>query len=66
MNQDVEANCTVVVEEVKELDLNRLRDSDDTYNSILFDPEREIVLKDGEYVFAIPEPKVTDEASAEM
>jgi len=57
MYQEVEANQTIVVEEVDELDLDRLRDFNDSYNSIMFNSERELVLKDGEYVFAIPEPK---------
>jgi hypothetical protein len=34
-----------------------LRDANDDYNSILFYPEREIVLKDGEYVFRMPPSK---------
>jgi len=60
LNHEIEARETIVVEEDRnKLDLNRLLDTDDDYEEILFLPEREIVLKDGEYVLGIPEPKQT-------
>ncbi len=58
LSKDIEANQTIVVEEDSHpLDWDRLRDTNDDYDSILFYPEREIVLKDGEYVFGMPPPK---------
>ncbi len=58
LSEDFEANQTIVVEEVRHLlDWDRLRDANDDYDSILFYPEREIVLKDGEYVLGMPPPK---------
>jgi hypothetical protein len=58
LNKDVEANQTIVVEENSHpLSWDRLRDGNDDYDSILFYPEREIVLKDGEYVLGMPPPK---------
>jgi len=39
---------------VSELDLNRLKDANDSYEEILVDPEREIIYKDGEYVLGKP------------
>ena len=41
----------------KRIDRERLRDANDDYDSILFYPQREIVLKDGEYVLGMPSPK---------
>ena len=55
LSEDIEANETIVLSEVSELDLKRLLDQNDSYNSILFNSKREIVLKDGEYVLAVPE-----------
>ena len=42
MNQEVEANETIVVESVitDDLDMNRLRDVNDDYDEILFNSER--------------------------
>ena len=39
------------------MDLDRLLDTNDDYESILYNSEREIVLKDGEFVLAVPEPR---------
>ena len=52
----------------KPLDWGRLRDANDSYTSILVDPEREIILKDGEYVICLPQPKQTvpNQSSQEM
>jgi hypothetical protein len=66
LSQNIDANQTIVVEEDSHpLDWDRLRDANDDYNSILFYPEREIVLKEGEYVLGMPPPKemVSDEPS---
>jgi hypothetical protein len=66
LSQNIEASQTIVVEEDSHLlDLDRLRDANDDYDSILFYPEREIVLKDGEYVLGMPHQKdmVLDEPS---
>ena len=66
LSEDIEANETIVVEEDSHpLDWDRLRDANDDYDSILFYPEREIVLKDGEYVLGMPPPKelVSEEPS---
>ncbi len=53
--EDVEANETIVVEDDSHpLDWDRLRDANDDYDEILFYPEREIVLKEGEYVLGMP------------
>ena len=58
LSEDVEANETIVVEEDSHpLDWDRLRDANDDYDSILFYPEREIVLKENEYVLGMPAPK---------
>jgi hypothetical protein len=58
LNQNIEANETIVVEEDSHpLDWDRLRDVNDDYDEILFNSKREIVLKDGEYVLGIPPPK---------
>ncbi len=58
LSQNIEANQTIVVEEdIHPLDWDRLRDANDDYDSILFYPEREIVLKEGEYVIGMPPPK---------
>ncbi len=58
VSQNIEANKTIVVEEDSHpLDWDRLRDANDDYDSILFYPEREIGLKEGEYVLAMPLPK---------
>ena len=58
LSEDIEANQTIVVQEDShQLDWDRLRDANDDYDSILFYPEREIVLKDGEFVFGMPPPK---------
>ncbi len=58
LSQNIEANQTIVVEEdSRPLDWDRLRDANDDYDSILFYPEREIVLKDSEYVFGMPPPE---------
>jgi len=42
-----------------------LLDNNDDYDEILFNEQKKIVLKDGEYVFAIPEPLevVADQSS---
>ncbi len=47
------------------MDWDRLRDANDDYDSILFYPELEIVLKDGEYVLGMPPPEemVSEEPS---
>ncbi len=45
------------VDDRPSLDWNRLRDANDDYDSILFYPEREIVLKDGEFKLGLPSPK---------
>ena len=66
LSEDIEANQTIVVEEDGHpLDWDRLRDANDDYDSILFYPEREIVLKEGEYVLGMPPPKemVSEEPS---
>ena len=39
-----------------QLNWNRLLDTYDDYDEILFNEQKKIVLKDGEYVFAVPEP----------
>ena len=58
LSQNIEANQTIVVEEVSHpLDWDRLRDANDDYDSILFFPEREIVLKEGEYVLGMHQLK---------
>jgi len=58
LNQEIEANETIISESHRNsLDLNRLCDANDDYDEILFYPEREIILRDGEYVLAIPPPK---------
>ena len=66
LSQNIEANQTIVVEEDSHpLDWDRLRDANDDYDSILFYPEREIVLKEGEYVIGMPLAKemVSEEPS---
>ena len=66
LSQNIEANRTIVVEEDSHpLDWDRLRDANDDYDSILFYPEREIVLKEGEYVLGMPPTKevVSEEPS---
>ncbi len=58
LSQNIEADQTIVVEEDSHpLDWDRLRDANDDYDSILFYPEREIVLKEGEYVLGMPPPE---------
>ncbi len=58
LSQNIEANKTIVVEEDSQpLDWDRLRDANDDYDSILFYPEREIVLKEGDYVLGMPPPE---------
>ena len=58
LSEDIEARETIVVEEDSHpLDWDRLQDANDDYDSILFYPEREIVLKDGEYVLGMPPTK---------
>ena len=58
LSQNIEANHTIVIEEDSHpLDWDRLRDANDDYDEILLYPEREIVLKEGEYVLGIPPPK---------
>ncbi len=55
LSQNIEANETIVVEEDSyPLDWNRLQDANDDYDSILLYPEREMVLKEGEYVLGMP------------
>ncbi len=57
LSQNIEANETIVVDEDSHpLDWDHLRDANDDYDSILFYPEREIVLKEGEYVLGMPPP----------
>ena len=66
LSQNIEANQTIVVEEDSHpLDWDRLRDANDDYDSILFYPEREIVLKEDEYVLGMPLAKemVSEEPS---
>ncbi len=66
LSQNIDANHTIVVEEDSHpLDWDRLRDAKDDYDSILFYPEREIVLKEGEYVLGMPLPEqmVSEEPS---
>jgi hypothetical protein len=48
LSQDIEQHePTIVVEEDSHpLDWDRLRDANDSYASILFDPDREIVVRD--------------------
>ena len=41
----------------KRIDPERMRDANDDYDSILFYPQREIVLKDSQYVLGMPPPK---------
>jgi hypothetical protein len=58
LREDVEANETVITQkEDHPLNWDRLRDANDSYNSILFYPNREIVLKEGEYLLGVPPPK---------
>ncbi len=58
LSEDVEANETIVVEEDSHpLDWDRLRDANDDYDEILFYPERQIILKEGEYVLGMPPPE---------
>jgi hypothetical protein len=58
LSEEIEANQTIVVEEDSHpLDWDRLRDCNDNYDSILFYPEREILLKEGEYVLGMPPPE---------
>ncbi len=58
LSRNIDANQTIVVEEDSHpLDWDRLRDANDDYDSILFYPEREIVLKEGEYVLGMPAPE---------
>ncbi len=58
LSQKIEGNYTIFVEEDSQpLDWDRLRDANDDYDSILFYPEREIVLKEGEYLLGMPPPK---------
>ena len=58
LSEDIEANETIVSEKDSHpLDWDRLRDANDDYDEILFYPEREIVLKDGEYVLGMPPQK---------
>ncbi len=58
LSEDIEANQTIVIEEDSHpLHWDRLRDANDDYDSILFYPEREIVLKEGEYVLGMPPQK---------
>jgi hypothetical protein len=60
LSQNIEADETIVVEEDSHpLDWDRLRDANDDYDTILFYPEREIVIKNGEYVLGMPPPKET-------
>jgi hypothetical protein len=55
LSHNIESNQTIVVEEDSHpLDWDRLRDANDDYDSILFYPDREIVLKEGEYVLGMP------------
>ena len=66
LSQNIEANQTIVVEEDSHpLDWDRLRDANDDYDTILVYPEREIVLKEGEYVLGVSPPKevVSEEPS---
>jgi len=56
-DKSIEANETVILEERhKSLDMNRLLDSTDSYRSIMYSSKRQILLRDGEYVFAEPKP----------
>ena len=58
LNQNIDANQTIVVEEDSHpMDWDRLQDANDNYVSILIYPEREIVLKEGEYVLGMPPPE---------
>jgi hypothetical protein len=69
LSEDIEANQTIVVEEdIHQLDWDRLRDANDDYDEILFYPEREIVIKEGEYVLGMPplEQTVSEEPSKDM
>jgi len=43
--------------------VKRLLDTNDTYDEILFLPEREIILEDGEYKLGIPKQVVPEELS---
>jgi hypothetical protein len=48
LDEEIESNGTIIVESVDEhpLDWGRLRDANDSYSSILFDPNREITIRD--------------------
>lgn len=65
--EDVEANQTIISEEEvrNPLDWNRLKNSNDDYDEILFNADRQILLRNGEYVLAVPEPHevIRDEPS---
>jgi len=56
--EDIESNETIVIEDEKDpLDLNRLLDNNDSYDEIMFHDDKEIRLKNGEYVLARPSLK---------
>ncbi len=58
LSEDIEANETIVSEKDSHpLDWSRLRDANDDYDEILFYSQREIVLKNGEYVLGMPPKK---------
>ena len=56
LHEKVEVDETVTVEKDKELDMNRLLDANDDYDELLFNPDRKVVLRDGELVLAVPQP----------
>ncbi len=69
LSQIIEEKQTIVVEEDSHpLDWDRLRDANDDYDSVLFYPEREVVLKDGEFVLVMPPKKemVSDESHEDV
>jgi hypothetical protein len=57
MSQAQSRDGTFISVDDTQLDWDRLRDANDSYTSILFDPNRVIVLKEGEYVLGLPSPK---------
>lgn len=56
LKKEVEANETIILQEDKHLDVYRLLDSNDSYDSLLYNSKRKIILREGEYVLAVPKP----------
>jgi len=66
LQQEIEVDQSITVEEVSDgLDLNRLLDNNDDYESLLYNSKRRIIYKDGEYKLGTPssEHEVSDEPS---